>query len=256
MTSATRYRPYGYLAEYYDRILNPGLASIQEATHKAVLGAILEQAQSVCDLACGTGSTAIRLAKSGIRAFAVDNSPGMCRCTRQKTRRAGADVRVLKADMCSFRLPEQVDLVLCEGDAVNHLRNKPDLARVAKSVARALRPGGWFYMDVNNRKGFREYWKDTWYVEKPGVVAVMRNANDAAHDRAWCDIEWFFRTGRGVWQRRRERVEEVCWSAGEIRSAFSAAGFDRVRSLDATPYFKNPMIRPGCRTLYLIRKVR
>jgi methylase of polypeptide subunit release factors len=75
MTIATRYRPYGYLAEYYDRILNPGLASIQEATHKAILGAILEQAQSACDLACGTGSTAIRLAKSGIRTFAVDNSP-------------------------------------------------------------------------------------------------------------------------------------------------------------------------------------
>ncbi len=84
----------------------------------------------------------------------------------------------------------------------------------------------------------------------------MRNGNDAAHDRAWSDIEWFLCAGRGLWRRRRERVEEVCWSASEIRNTFKAAGFDRVRSMDATPYFKNPMIRPGCRTLYLIRKAQ
>jgi hypothetical protein len=32
-------------------------------------------------------------------------------------------------------------------------------------------------------------------------------------------------------------------------------GFDRVRAWDATPFFKdNPLIRPGCRTVYLARK--
>lgn len=54
----------------------------------------------------------------------------------------------------------------------------------------------------------------------------MRNGNDARNDRAWCDLDWFIRSGRGNWQRRHERVEEVCWSAKEIRTIFKNAGFD------------------------------
>jgi SAM-dependent methyltransferase len=254
MAIKSRYRPYKYLAEYYDRIFTPGVSSVQEAIRKALLGKILEHARSACDLACGTGTTAVSLAKSGIRTFAVDNSPGMCRCARQKARREGVALQVLQADMGSFRLPSLVDLVLCEGDAINHLGAKADLARVAKSVAAAVRPGGWFFIDANNREGFRSYWKGTGYLEKPGLVCVMRNANDARQDRAWCDIEWFIRTGPGIWQRRHEHVEEVCWSAREIRTIFKNAGFDRIRAWDAAPYFNNPIIQPGCRTLYLARK--
>lgn len=72
--------------------------------------------------------------------------------------------------------------------------------------------------------------------------------------RAWSDIEWFIREGN-LWRRRRERVGEVCWSSDEIRRTLREAGFDRLRAWDATPFFKdNPLIRPGCRTVYLARK--
>jgi hypothetical protein len=107
---------------------------------------------------------------------------------------------------------------------------------------------------ANNRAGFERYWKDTWWTEKPGVVMVMRNGIDARHDRAWCDVEWFIRSGRGNWRRRRERVEEVCWSAGEVSAIFKHAEFVSVRAWDASPYFKNPLITPGCRTLYLAQR--
>ena len=173
---------------------------------------------------------------------------------RNTARRAGVKLRVLRADMRKFRLPEQVDLVICEGDAINHLDRKSELKGVAMSVARALRPGGWFYFDANNRAGFRRYWENTWWHEKPGVVMVMRNGNDAGKDRAWCDVEWFIRSGRDTWQRRHEHVGEVCWSAEEIRTIFKCTGFDRVRAWDAAPYFNNPLITRGCRTIYLARK--
>lgn len=69
--------------------------------------------------------------------IAVDNSPGMCRQAREKARRAGVLLRVLRADMRTFRLPEPVDLMICEGDAINHLDRKAELTRVVRSVARA-----------------------------------------------------------------------------------------------------------------------
>ena len=156
--------------------------------------------------------------------------------------------------MRTFRLPESADLVICEGDALNHLPRKADLRMVAKTVERTLRPGGCFYFDVTNSLGFKKYWSATVWFEKPGVVLVMRNGHNRQADKAWSDIEWFIRDG-SCWRRRHERVEEVCWEPDEIRRIFQEAGFDRPRAWDATPFFKdNPVVGPGCRTLYLVRK--
>ena len=248
-------RPYTLLAKYYDQLFTFA-QPWGETARQRLLGPILPRLESACDLACGTGTTALTLAGKGIRMFAVDLSPVMCRLAREKARRARLPLCVLKADMRAFRLPEPVGLVSCEFDALNHVPRKADLALVAKAVARALRPGGYFYFDVNNRLAFEKAWPLTWWIEKPGVAVVMHGGYDRKRDRAWSDVEWFIRDG-SCWRRRHERVEEVCWTSAEIRRALREAGFGQVRAWDAAPFFKNdPAIRPGYRTFYLARKRR
>ncbi|MBK5294886.1 MAG: class I SAM-dependent methyltransferase [Acidobacteriia bacterium] len=225
-----------------------------DVARQRVLGRIMPRVASACDLACGTGTTALALAREGIKMFAVDLSPIMYRLAREKALRAGLPLRVLCADMLKFSLPESADLVTCDYDALNHIPRKADLRMVAKAVARALRPGGYFFFDVNNRSGFEQYWSSTFWIEQPGLVVVMRNSHDCKHDRAWSDIEWFIQEGK-LWRRRHEHVDEVCWSPDEIRRTLRQAGFDRLRAWDATPFFKDsPLIRPGCRTVYLAHK--
>lgn len=246
-------RPYRWLAQYYDVMFGSFREPI-DAARKRLLKRILPQVQTVCDLACGGGDTALELARSGRKVYAVDLSPGMCKLARAKAAAAGLPVRVIRGDMRSFRLPEQVDLITCEYDALNHVPFKEDLAKVAEAAGRALRPGGHFYFDVNNRKGFQQYWCATFWIEKPGLVVVMRNGNDHAHDRAWCDVEWFIQEGE-LWRRRKERVEEVCWSGEEMRRALHGAGFDRIRAWDGASFFKDhPLMQRGCRTTYLAQK--
>jgi SAM-dependent methyltransferase len=178
----------------------------------------------------------------------------MCRLTREKARAAGLRVRVIRADMRTFRLPEQVDLITSECDAVNHVPRKSDLARVARAASRALRRGGHFYFDVNNSLGFRRYWERDLWLETPGACLVMRSRHDVKAERAWSDIEWFFRDGRR-WVRRSERVEEICWTRAEVLTALHDAGFDRVRAFDGAVFFPgHPLMTRGCRTVYLARK--
>jgi len=245
-------KPYRWLAQYYDALFLPHRSPI-DAARQRVLGRILPRVHKACDLACGTGTTALMLAQRGIRVYAIDLSSQMCRLAREKVSRVSPPVRVLQADMRSFRLPEPVDLVLCEYDAVNHVPKKADLKRVAAAVQRALRPGGYFFFDVNNAPGFKSYWTGTVWVERPGLIVMMRNGHRSQLDRAWSDIDLFVRE-RKHWQRYQERVEEVCWSSGEIRRIFRDAGFDRLRAWDAAPFCKNRVVSVGCRTIYLARK--
>ena len=247
-------RPYKLLANYYDDLFG-GERSWGAAARERLLGKILPEVRAACDLACGTGTTALELARRGVQVFAVDLSPTMCARARQKARRAGLPVRVIQGDMRAFRLPERVDLVTCEFDAINHVPAKADLVRVARSVARALRPGGTFFFDENNRRSFRKLWPGTWWNEKPGLVLVMHGGYDRLRDMAFATVEWFIREGRR-WRRHREYVEEVCWTPAEIREALRQAGFGQVRAWDAAPFFEgNPAVRQGYRTYYVARKV-
>jgi SAM-dependent methyltransferase len=246
--------PYRWLAQYYDRLFDFHLPWYQAARDQ-LLGGILPTVESACDLACGTGTTAVLLARSGIRMYGVDLSPSMCRLARAKARHRRAPVRVIQGDMRNFRLPERVDLVLCEFDALNHVPRKEDLARVAHSVSRALRPGGHFFFDVNNSLAFKKVWPGVWWIEKPGVALVMHGGwIDREGVRGQTDVEWFVREGK-LWRRRHEHIEQVAWSAAEMRRAMHQAGFDRVRAFDGTRFFTDdPKIGPGCRTFYLARK--
>jgi SAM-dependent methyltransferase len=242
---------YRWLAKYYDHLFE--FQRPFELARKRVIGPLLPQVQSACDLCCGTGSTALRFARRGIETFAVDLSPEMCRIARGKTQKAGVPVRIIRGDMRDFRLPHTVDLITCEFDALNHVPRKRDLERVTKCVAEALRPHGHFAFDVNNRRAFERVWSNTWFMEKDPVAMIMHGGHTPGTDKAWTDIEWFIRTGKH-WRRHHEHVEQVCWSAAEIRHALAQAGFDRVRAWDAAPFFRDALTRPGNRTFWLARR--
>jgi SAM-dependent methyltransferase len=120
--NAVTHRPYKLLADYYDLFFTAHLSWYRRARLQ-ILEKILLQARSACDLASGTGTTATELARRGIKVFAVDLSPAMCRLTRAKAQRAGTPVSVYRADTRTFRLPEPVGLIACEYDAI---RQQPD----------------------------------------------------------------------------------------------------------------------------------
>lgn len=247
-----RVRPYRWLADYYDLIFQ--VPAGFTTARKKILRPLWPQIQIACDLACGTGRTLVELAGRGVKVYGVDLSAGMCRAARTKLRKHGLQGRVFQADMRDFLLPEPVDLVTCEFDALNHIPEREDLAKVADAVSAALRPGGHFFFDVNNRGAFLNTWDEVWWNDLPGVAMVMHGGHEDSGLRAWCDVEWFVEEKNGLWRRHREHVEEVCWSEAEMRRALKSAGFDRVDVWDGYPFFRTRFYAPGYRSFYLARK--
>lgn len=249
-----RVRPYRWLAEYYDQIFQ--VPAGFTAARKKILKPLWPEVHIACDLACGTGRTMIELAGRGIKVYGVDLSPGMCKAARAKLRQQGVKAKVIQADMRDFLLPEPVDLVTCEFDALNHVPERSDLTRVADAVSAALNGGGHFFFDVNNRGAFLNTWEEVWWNDLPGVAMVMHGKCEPDGLRAACEVDWFVEQKNGLWRRHRERVEEVCWSEAEMRRTLRAAGFDQIQAWDAYPFFRNRFYSPGYRSFYLARKRR
>jgi SAM-dependent methyltransferase len=243
--------PYRWLAEYYDFLFE--FHRPFEAARQQIIHPLLPRVASACDLCCGTGALALHFASHGLRTFAVDLSPHMCRIVRRKARGTNLPIRVIQADMRAFSLPHPVDLITCEFDALNHVPRRSDLARVLKRAAAALHPGGHFTFDVNNRLAFETAWSNTWFIDKDPVALVMHSTHKPGSDKAAANVEWFIRHGR-TWTRHHEHIEEVCWSPEEIHTALLAAGFENPQSWDAAPFFNDKLTPPGARTFWLARK--
>ena len=241
-------RPYSLLARFYDR-LTPGVPGMNRFARTKMLAATLRRARTVCDLACGSGETAVDLARGGRVVHAVDSSAIFLRAVRAKAASAGVRVGTHRADLRSFRLPERVDLVLCEFAALNNLDRRGDLARAFRSVARALRPGGIFAFDVNTPHAFEVQTPRGEWIETPEFRLVMHGIPEEGGRRVPLHLEWFL-PERGRFRHVRETIVHVAWTEGEIRRELARAGFEGIRTFDGADVRPRAMKTPRGTDLY------
>jgi ubiquinone/menaquinone biosynthesis C-methylase UbiE len=105
---------------------------------------------TILDVACGTGSTAIPLAKEGYRVIGVDLSDDMLAVAKSKAEMEKMSVSFYQQDMRELHGFSQVDLVVIFCDSLNYLTNKDDVLQTFQHVSKLLKPGGLFLFDVHS----------------------------------------------------------------------------------------------------------
>ena len=102
----------------------------------------------ILDLACGTGTLAIELAKHEHLVLGVDISPKMIQVAKSKIDDL-SNVSFQVCDMLDFTTDDKFDCVTCTFDSINYLQNINQLQMVIEKVGRSLRMGGFFIFDCN-----------------------------------------------------------------------------------------------------------
>ena len=215
-----------------------------------ILNQIHTPVTSVCDIGCGTGRTAIEMARRGFEVYAVDQSIAMCIETSKNAARAKCDVKVFAADAISLRLPNTMDLILSEFYPLNYLRKRGDLARLMHCVASLLNPSGHFYFDLAEQRslegihGSKHTWThSTFRLTQTGTYSHSKR-------RALLNLEWKLPGETNV---LKESQKLIWWRQEQVLAAISRAGLRPVQTWDGSE-IRSKEIRPGFETHYLVAK--
>ena len=109
---------------------------------------------AIVDSACGTGITALALARAGFRVEGADASRGMIARAREHARAEGLDVPFT---VCSWvelpdRFERKFDLVLCCGNAIGHCSSDDEMLRSLQGMRAVLKDSGRLLIDSRNWK--------------------------------------------------------------------------------------------------------
>ncbi len=123
---------YQVLSQYYDQIF-PIKQPQRNFLHNFLQTNGLS---SVLDVGCGTGTYALELAQSGIRAVGIDLSREMIEIAVSRARESASDAKFVVADMLDLSaLPQGFDLVLCMGNTLAHLRGERDIHQALRQFS-------------------------------------------------------------------------------------------------------------------------
>jgi len=195
--------------------------------------------RTVADLGCGTGKTALPLARSGRRVFGIDLSADMLAIARQKQELqppGQGSVVWLQQDIREWELGEPVDAVISFCDTFNYLTEEDDVLLAFRQTYDGLREGGSFIFDMHHPNQLRMY-----AAEQPFVL----NEDDLAYiwvsdlDEERCEIEHqltiFARgdqedQGRGLYGRIDEVHIQRAYEPEWVLRALQESGFRDVQA--------------------------
>jgi len=177
-------------------------------------------AKSVLDLACGTGSQVLWLARRGFHVVGCDISKSMLRIARRKA--PAVDWR--RGDMRTARVG-RFDAVLTISNAVGHL-TKSDFERAMRNVRANLAPGGLYIFDIYNLEWLRTGDHITKLTIDWSDREVRQVQYSTLNDRGVLESFTTVLTNRGV--TKNVQTLQV-YTAKQLDDMLRQSGFKRVR---------------------------
>lgn len=193
---------YGQRAAYFDRILRAQLPKTELRLSKTELPpSKTESGLILLDLACGTGSLSLPMAKLGYDVIGVDSSPEMLSVAMQKkseqdeeasSGQGSNSLLFLCQKMEELDLYGTIDAAVCALDSLNHITDEKTLQRVFDKVSLFMNPNGIFVFDVNSVYKHKETLGDNVFVfDREEVYCVWQNHFSAKTNVVEINLDFF-----------------------------------------------------------------
>lgn len=194
----------------------------------------LPSSGSLLDVACGEGTFALQAAKTGWKVTGLDQSAEMLALAHASAQNLPVDF--IQADMRTFHLSPEMDIVTCWFDSLNYLQSEDDLTAAFKNIRHALKPGGWFFFDMNTVRGLTVQWQASpvlLQMDSEDLFIVSRPGFNYENQTASLHITIFEKNGE-LWERCDETHFEKAFPVRVIETCLAKAGLeviDRFSSL-------------------------
>ena len=238
---------YHALAASYDRLTNDVNYQQTVEFYKEILRREGLRPRTAVDLACGTGSVAILLAKEGIRVTGVDMSEEMLTVAWEKAQTLENPPVFVHQLLQDLALPRGVDLAVCALDSLDYILDPEDCQQAIRRVYRALNPGGIFIFDVNTPEKLQSMDGQIFLDEDDDVYCVWRGEFDRETNICSYGMDLFQRKGE-LWERSFEEHQEYAYSQQQLITYLRQAGFTSVE-VYGDGQFRDPM--PGEQRIYM-----
>lgn len=236
---------YHELAASYDRLTNDVDYAAVVDFYNAILAQEGLSPRTAADLACGTGSVAVLLAKQGMAVTAVDLSEEMLCEAQQKAEEL--PITFVCQPLQDLYLPRGVDLAVCALDSLDYIVDPEDCQKAIRRIYRSLNPGGIFIFDVNTPEKLRAMDGQVFLDEDDDVYCVWRGEFDEETNICTYGMDLFQRRG-STWQRSFEEHQEYAYSAEQLVGYLKQAGFTHI-AVYGDRQFRDPA--PGEQRIYL-----
>lgn len=218
---------YHHLADSYDSLTLDVDYDAVVGFYRTILDREGVQPRTAVDLACGTGSVALRLAQMGLQVTAVDMSEEMLCVAAQKAEGMDNPPVFVCQKLQQLYLLRGVDLAVCALDSMDYITEPEDCQRAIARIYKALNPGGVFIFDVNTPQKLKAMDGQVFLDENEDTYCVWRGEFDEQTNICSYGMDLFQRKGN-LWQRSFEEHREYAYSQQQLVTYLKAAGFTSV----------------------------
>lgn len=244
---------YAILASYYDRIMEDIDYEAWCDFYEACFSENGIAPKKILDLACGTGSITVPLAKRGYSMTGLDLSSEMLALAQDKCDEAKVKVRLSEQNIASFQAGSGFDAVICSFDGVNYLTAARDVQSCFARVCEALSDEGIFIFDISTPYKYENILADNAFVyEYDDLFLSWQNYFDKKSGLCDFYLTFFIKTEKNTWQRFDETQCQRKYTLERLEKMLHEAGLTVVKTVADTDF--SPLKQDSDRCFFICKR--
>ena len=246
---------YAILASYYDRIMEDIDYEAWCDFYEACFSENGITPKKILDLACGTGSITVPLAKRGYALTGIDLSAEMLALAQEKCDEAKVRIRLSEQNIALFQAGSGFDAIICSFDGVNYLTSPRNVASCFACVSETLSDDGVFIFDVSSPYKYENILADNAFVyEYDDLFLSWQNYFDKKSGLCDFYLTFFVKTEDGSWKRFDETQCQRKYTPARLEQMLNEAGLYIVKT--AADIDGSPIREDSDRLFFICKKIQ